>query len=192
MAKLQGVSDKADAVNGKSATVTILTKNITQYEEIFGDTGKSAGLFEAQNGGATGGRVDDLMGFAGGGIVPGQPPARKGVDNVLALVNGKPLKVRSGEWIINEDSSREYDRELAAINAGTFPKMPGFAGGGRPYREFTAQSFAAPAAGPVNVAAPSVTVMVGGEKLDQRMYSVASGVLSEADAQSQRMRRGRG
>jgi hypothetical protein len=56
------------------------------------------------------------------------------------MVNGKPLKVRSGEWIINEGSSRNYDRELAAINAGTFPKIPGFALGGRAGREYSAQS----------------------------------------------------
>ena len=49
---------------------------------------------------------------------------------MLATVNGKPLAVQSEEWIINGRSSKEYDRELAAINAGTFPKLPGYAGGG--------------------------------------------------------------
>lgn len=111
-------------------------ESITRYLTEKG----AADLNLAQNGGATGGRVDDLMGFAGGGVVPGRPPARRGIDNVLALVNGKPLKVRSGEWIINGDSSKEYDRELAAINAGTFPKMPGYANGARVGREFSAQS----------------------------------------------------
>jgi hypothetical protein len=62
------------------------------------------------------------------------------MDNVLATVNGKPLAVQSGEWIINGRSSKEYNRELAAINAGTFPKMPGYASGGRSGREYSAQS----------------------------------------------------
>lgn len=39
---------------------------------------------------------------------------------------------------MNGASSKKYDRELAAINAGTFPKMPGYVNGGRPYREYSA------------------------------------------------------
>jgi len=46
-------------------------------------------------------------------------------------------RVDAGEWIINGRSSSTYNRELAAINAGTFPKLPGYANGGR---EYTAQS----------------------------------------------------
>ncbi|MDZ7914070.1 MAG: hypothetical protein U5O16_19885 [Rhodococcus sp. (in: high G+C Gram-positive bacteria)] len=42
----------------------------------------------------------------------------------IAMVNGK-------EWVVNAQSSQRYDRELAMINAGTFPKLPGFAAGGR-------------------------------------------------------------
>jgi TP901 family phage tail tape measure protein len=105
-----------------------------------GNEPTGGGLYGSDRGGYTGGRVADLMGFAQGGIVPGSPPANPAIDNVLALVNGKPLKVRSGEWIINEGSSRNYDRELAAINAGTFPKMPGYASGGRTGREYSAQA----------------------------------------------------
>jgi hypothetical protein len=37
------------------------------------------------------------------------------------------------EWIINGRSSNRYNRELAAINAGTFPKLPGYTNGGREY-----------------------------------------------------------
>jgi hypothetical protein len=51
---------------------------------------------------------------------------------------GVPLaRVDAGEWIINRGSSDRYNRELAAINAGTFPKLPGYAMGGR---EFSARS----------------------------------------------------
>jgi TP901 family phage tail tape measure protein len=147
---IDGIAGKRDALDGTGATITIYTKHLDEYESIFGDTGKSASLFAAQ-GGYTGGRVNDLMGFADGGVVPGSPPANPSVDNVLAVVNGKPLKVRSGEWIINEGSSRNYDRELAAINAGTFPKLPGYAGGGRAGREYSAQSLGLSPAGSSSV-----------------------------------------
>ena len=138
----QQTTGELNGIDGRKVTAyaELITKKITQYEEIFGPTGKSASLFEAQNGGFTGGRVADLMGFADGGIVPGTPPSDPTRDNVLAVVNGQPLKVRSGEWIINEGSSRDYDRELAAINAGTFPKLPGYALGGRAGREYSARA----------------------------------------------------
>ncbi|NKS62355.1 hypothetical protein GS493_05640 [Rhodococcus hoagii] len=35
------------------------------------------------------------------------------------------------EWVIRSAMSENYDRELAMINAGTFPKLPGFENGGR-------------------------------------------------------------
>lgn len=145
-ATLEAVKGKAETLDGKTATVTITTieHTIKRIEtQVVGGSdgiGDDVSMTAMRPGGFTGGRVADIMGFAGGGIVPGRPPSNPSVDNVLALVNGKPLKVRSGEWIINEGSSRNYDRELAAINAGTFPKMPGYALGGRAGREYSAQS----------------------------------------------------
>ena len=118
MSKLQGVGSAADALNGKSATVTILTKQLTQYEEIFGDTGKSAGLFAAQNGGATGGRVNEIMGFKDGGRVPGRRPADMRRDNILGLVNGQPIGLQGQEWIINGPASDRNDKWLRAVNNG--------------------------------------------------------------------------
>lgn len=73
-------------------------------------------------GGATGGRVDEIMGYASGGRVPGARSANVTKDNVLGMVNGRPFGLQGTEWIINPRSSDAYDDELAAINAGTFPK----------------------------------------------------------------------
>ncbi|MFF2822613.1 phage tail tape measure protein [Arthrobacter koreensis] len=74
-------------------------------------------------GGALGGRVDDIMGFWSGGRVPGpmHPTGRQ--DNVLGMVNGKPIGLQGTEWVINPFSSTKYDKELAAINAGTFQQQ---------------------------------------------------------------------
>jgi hypothetical protein len=137
-------------------------------------------------GGWAGGRVGDIMGLAGGGIVPGTPPANPRVDNILALVNGKPLAVRSGEWIINEPMSREYPRELAAINAGTFPKLPGYAEGGMVGREWSAQQLGyAPAAMGASqwvAGDTNVTVLIGGEAVDARFVRVVRSELDQVSA----------
>ncbi|NKZ73556.1 phage tail tape measure protein [Rhodococcus hoagii] len=75
---------------------------------------------------ADGGR---LPGFAGGGRMP----PRSAVDDIYAVTpGGVPIAMVNGdEWVINDEMSEEYDRELAMINAGTFPKLPGFENGGR-------------------------------------------------------------
>ncbi|MEW1880402.1 phage tail tape measure protein [Rhodococcus sp. NPDC080181] len=69
---------------------------------------------------------------ATGGRLPTTGPGTGVVDGILGVTSaGKPIaNVDAGEWIVNRNSSEEYDRELAMINAGTFPKLPGFKGGG--------------------------------------------------------------
>ncbi len=69
-------------------------------------------------GGFTGGAVASIMGMVGGGVIPGRPPSRPNVDNILALVNGRPLKVRSGEFLTNEPQTKANLPWLKAINAG--------------------------------------------------------------------------
>jgi len=139
-AKLDAIKGKADAVDGTSATITIYERTIRSIEEraVAPDL-NGAGSGGGRPGLWMGGRVGDVMPGAFSGKVPGRAPANRRIDNVLATVNGKPLAVQSEEWIINGKSSKEYDRELAAINAGTFPKMPGYANGARVGREFSAQ-----------------------------------------------------
>ena len=95
-------------------------------------TGRGGG----SSGWATGGR---LPGYASGGRhtgyrLPLVGPGTNEVDGFTGLdENGNPIaRVDAGEWIINARSSEDYDRELAAINAGTFPKLPGYAVGGKP------------------------------------------------------------
>lgn len=85
---------------------------------------------------ANGGR---LPGYATGGRhtgyrLPLVGPGTNEVDGFTGLdENGNPIaRVDAGEWIINARSSERYDRELAAINDGTFPKLPGYAAGGKP------------------------------------------------------------
>lgn len=70
--------------------------------------------------------------FADGGRLPTTGPGTSTTDGILGVTSaGQPIaNVDAGEWIINRGSSEQYNRELAMINAGTFPKLPGFQGGG--------------------------------------------------------------
>lgn len=73
-----------------------------------------------------------IRGHATGGRLPMEGPGTDRVDGFLGInAEGMPLaRVDAGEWIINRRSSDHYSKELAAINAGTFPKLPGYADGG--------------------------------------------------------------
>ena len=78
----------------------------------------SGNAYSGGNGGYTGGAVASIMGMYDGGVIPGSPPSRPNVDNILALVNGKPLKVRSGEFITNESQTKANLPWLKASNEG--------------------------------------------------------------------------
>jgi hypothetical protein len=112
---------------------------VTTYsEEISAGGGAAAAARALAERRATGGRVP---GFSEGGRLPGNGPGTEVTDGFLGVsALGAPLvRVDAAEWIINRNSSDRYNRELAAINAGTFPKLPGYADGGRAGREWSAQ-----------------------------------------------------
>ncbi|UGQ59880.1 phage tail tape measure protein [Rhodococcus pyridinivorans] len=81
-------------------------------------------------GNADGGR---LPAYATGGRMPSTGPGTETTDGIYAVTpEGVPIAMVDGsEWVINSESSDKYDRELAMINAGIFPKLPGFETGGR-------------------------------------------------------------
>jgi hypothetical protein len=190
---LEGIKGKADALDGRVVRTKIETLietiNKTVHQSEYRDDPSMVALTP---GGATGGRVADIMGFAGGGKVPGRAPSNLAMDNILATVNGKPLAVQSEEWIINGRSSKEYDRELAAINAGTFPKMPGYANGARVSREYSAPSLArpAPAAGGSGDVTVFVTNPFTGEQVQAVVAKVARGEMGNASTRSTYQRGG--
>lgn len=89
-----------------------------------------------QYGGAWNG-VRALPRFATGGHsgyrLPTSGPGTEVTDGFVAFDrnNVPAARLDAGEWIINGRSSEKYNRELAQINAGTFPKLPGYKDGGR-------------------------------------------------------------
>ncbi|WP_276922427.1 phage tail tape measure protein [Corynebacterium pyruviciproducens] len=74
-----------------------------------------------------------IRGRASGGRLPTAGPGTERVDGFLGVDGeGRPLaRVDAGEWVINRANSQRYNAELAAINAGTFPKLPGYTDGGK-------------------------------------------------------------
>ena len=85
-------------------------------------------------GGATGGLITPnglIPSYASGGVIPGNPPADKRVDNVLAMGPGGLLAVQSGEHISNWASVQRNRGALAAGNRGaTLAVVGSYAAGG--------------------------------------------------------------
>ncbi|RKO27653.1 phage tail tape measure protein [Pseudarthrobacter phenanthrenivorans] len=126
--KLKGAIDNVP--NQKNVSINVAVYGADQIAAALANADKLAGnsMIAANRyasggayntpGGYTGGAVDSIMGMVGGGVVPGRPPSRPNVDNILAMVNGRPLKVRSGEFITNEPQTKANLPWLKAINAG--------------------------------------------------------------------------
>ncbi|MCT9624281.1 phage tail tape measure protein [Pseudarthrobacter equi] len=193
---LDGIKGKADGLDGRQVTMTITEiynkriNEVTQRSLLPDLNGEASG--NGRPGFAKGGR---LPAFAGGGRLPTTGPGTEITDGFLGIDSvGIPrARLDGGEWIVNGMSSERYNRELAAINAGTFPKLPAFQNGGR---EYAAQSFGyAPASSSAGPAA-----FVGDLYLDSGEFlgkvrgiarQEAAGAVSAADAQAPRMRTGR-
>lgn len=121
LSKLGTVKSMLEGLKNKNIFVNIFRRNHT-------DGNAEGGRF------AAGGR---LPAYADGDRHDGYrlPTTGRGAhttDGFTALdASGMPVaRLDRGEWIINRRSSEKYDRELAEINRGTFPKLPGYADGG--------------------------------------------------------------
>ena len=137
-----------------------------------------------------------LVGFAGGGVVPGRAPLNPRVDNVLAMTqNGTPYKIRSGEMIVNEQATKSNLPLLTAINDGTYvapsKSLAGGYGAGMSRAAYSGNA----GAGSVSVSAPDVRVFIGNEQIDARVEviagSAANRAIKSADQQSAYRRVGR-
>jgi len=132
-------------------------------------------------GNANGGRLPK---HASGGRLPLTGPGTDTQDGILGVssLTGMPTSfVDKGEWIINSRMSERYNAELAAMNAGIFPKVPGYAGGGRAGRQYDARSFASPAP-PISAEAIAEVLRVGapaGKSITLNSYNARASKESE-------------
>jgi len=157
-ATLDGIKRTTDGLDGRKVTIGVNT--------VYTETGPKPDGYVVQNGvpayHATGGRVNYL---AGGGqpILYDMQP--QGTDTV-------PTMLTPGEFVVNREDTAKNLSLLQAINSGR-QYQPAAA----PARQM-AMAGVAPA---VNVAAPAVTVMIGNEQLDARMFSVADSAIGQAN-----------
>lgn len=129
-------------VNGQSTQVGVTLDLARAYSQLAAFRAQAVVRAQVTDGrNRTGFHLGGLLGFAGGGKVPGQEPADPREDNVLA-VDGKGVpryRIRSGEFVHQTPAVRYYGVDvMAAMNRMAIPKeafknLPGFARGGAMY-----------------------------------------------------------
>ena len=170
---IQSLTTDLNNLDGKTVNTYVRNQITTVLETLrTGDTSAPAAPAPGHGvrlpGGAFGGRLDEILGFHDGGRIPGSRSADARKDNVLGLVNGKPVGLMGTEWVINPRSSDAYDAELAAINEGSFPKgvLSGALSGGR--------EWAAPAASISHIGAGAGTSTVSLHPEDRALLSAVA------------------
>ena len=71
--------------------------------------------------------ANNIPGFAGGGLLPGRPPANPSADNLMATDGRGMFRVRSGEYVISQPAVDFYGKNF--MNALNTMQVPVSAGG---------------------------------------------------------------
>ena len=146
-----GDAEEALNIASRSRTVSIFAKYVgmpSAEDRTNWARNNTTGIFPNR---AKGG-IASLSGYSTGGRLP---YTGLGTDMILGVTGaGLPIaRVDDGEWIINQKASKRFHGVLSAINRGdpSVRHLAGYAGGGRPGREWSATSI-----NPVvNVTAPA-------------------------------------
>lgn len=165
---LEGIKGKADALHGKRVDIYINThESITKYLTEKG----ASDLAAAQDG------------RAAGGAIYGSGP--KGVDKDM-------YRLARGEHVLTDEDVDAMGGQ-SAVYAFRSQLHNGGAKAGIQYAPASAPVAPSARGGAVatTVEAPAVTVMIGNEQLDSRMYRVASSAISTADSNTRYMRGGK-
>lgn len=146
-----GDAEEALNIAARSRTVSIFAKYAGIQTLSDRNRQSGAGRYVLKPGMKDGG-VASLPGYSTGGRLP---YTGLGTDMILGVTGaGMPIaRVDDGEWIINQKASQKFHGVLSAINRGdpSVRHLAGYAGGGRPGREWSATSI-----NPVvNVTAPA-------------------------------------
>lgn len=181
--KVQNLVDLLKRLDGTASTVTVYNRvvDVKTGVAISGPQGQQ----RAMNRGG-------LVGLAGGGLVPGTPPADPREDNVLATGPGGLIALRSGEFVSTEESTRRNLTALRAGNRGAALVVAGYAAGGQVHAAApaaaatSAHAAGAAPAGPVDLSEASVWRLAAAMKVMARQ--VGDSIFDDAA----RSREGRG
>ena len=176
-----------DGIHGNQVTVPVNADTTQAYNQLNQLMSYMEYIRNAMNKGLTRGQAADaaryagqagqirrrfmggpIPGYAGGGLLPGRPPANPNVDNLLATNGHGLFKLRSGEYVISQPAVDFYGKGfMNALNTMQVPVMSG--GGG--YSAGAGLVTINPAQFNELVRAVSTTVMLNGRAISKNIDS---------------------
>lgn len=177
-----------DGIHGNQVTVPVNADTSQAYNQLNQLMTYMEYIRNAMNKGLTRGQAADaaryagqagqirrrfmggpIQGFAGGGLVPGRPPANPAVDNLLATNGNGLYSVRSGEYVISQPAVDFYGKGF--MNALNTMQVPRLSGGGYSAGVGDGLVTINPAQFNELVRAVSTTVMLNGRAISKNIDS---------------------
>ena len=177
-----------DGIHGNQVTVPVNADTSQAYNQLNQLMSYMEYIRNAMNKGLTRGQAADaaryagqagqirrrylggpIPGFAGGGLLPGRPPANPNVDNLLGTNGHGMFKLRSGEYVISQPAVDFYGKGF--MNALNTMQVPVMSGGGYSAGAGDGLVTINPAQFNELVRAVSTTVMLNGRAISKNVDS---------------------
>lgn len=177
-----------DGIHGNQVTVPVNADTTQAYNQLNQLMSYMEYIRNAMNKGLTRGQAADaaryagqagqirrrylggpIPGFAGGGLLPGRPPANPSVDNLLGTNGYGMFKLRSGEYVISQPAVDFYGKGF--MNALNTMQVPVSSGGGYQMGGGDGLVTINPAQFSELVRAVSTTVMLNGRAISKNVDS---------------------
>lgn len=177
-----------DGIHGNQVTVPVNADTSQAYNQLNQLMSYMEYIRNAMNKGLTRGQAADaaryagqagqirrrylggpIPGFAGGGLLPGRPPANPNVDNLLGTNGHGMFKLRSGEYVISQPAVDFYGKGF--MNALNTMQVPVMSGGGYSAGAGDRLVTINPAQFNELVRAVSTTVMLNGRAISKNIDS---------------------
>lgn len=177
-----------DGIHGNQVTVPVNADTTQAYNQLNQLMSYMEYIRNAMNKGLTRGQAADaaryagqagqirrrylggpIPGFAGGGLLPGRPPANPNVDNLLGTNGHGMFKLRSGEYVISQPAVDFYGKGF--MNALNTMQVPVMSGGGYSAGAGDGLVTINPAQFNELVRAVSTTVMLNGRAISKNVDS---------------------
>ena len=177
-----------DGIHGNQVTVPVNADTSQAYNQLNQLMSYMEYIRNAMNKGLTRGQAADaaryagqagqirrrfmggpIPGYAGGGLLPGRPPANPSVDNLLGTNGHGMFKLRSGEYVISQPAVDFYGKGF--MNALNTMQVPVMSGGGYSAGAGDGLVTINPAQFNELVRAVSTTVMLNGRAISKNVDS---------------------